>query len=105
MRWPNALLQEVREHGQWETWLEFFLTGVRDVARQAHEAARSISAIYAEDAALIAGLGRGAPARPHVERHGPRDEEAGRAAQNIAYGVGAIGGEMHDVAAIREAGE
>jgi len=57
-----ALLQEVREHGRWETWLEFFLTGVRDVARQAHEAARSISVIFAEDAAKIAGLGRGAPA-------------------------------------------
>ncbi|MFN7056882.1 Fic family protein [Hyphomonas sp.] len=57
-----ALLQEVREQGRWETWLEFFLTGVRDVAHQAHEAARSISAIFAEDAAQIAGLGRGAPA-------------------------------------------
>jgi Fic family protein len=57
-----ALLQEVREHGRWETWLEFFLTGVRDVARQAHEAARAISGIFAEDAAKIAGLGRGAPA-------------------------------------------
>ena len=57
-----ALLQEVREHGRWETWLEFFLTGVRDVARQAHEAARSISAIFAEDTSKIVGLGRGAPA-------------------------------------------
>lgn len=57
-----ALLQEVREHGRWETWLEFFLTGVRDVARQAYEAARSISAIFEEDAAQIAGLGRGARA-------------------------------------------
>jgi Fic family protein len=57
-----ALLQEVREHGRWETWLEFFLTGVRAVAKQAHEAARSISAIFVEDAEQIAGLGRGAPA-------------------------------------------
>jgi len=57
-----ALLQEVREHGRWETWLEFFLTGVRDVAKQAHEAARAISAIFGEDAEKIAGLGRGAPA-------------------------------------------
>jgi Fic family protein len=57
-----ALLQEVREHGRWETWLEFFLTGVRDVARQAHGAARAISAIFTEDAAKVAGLGRGAPA-------------------------------------------
>lgn len=57
-----ALLQEVREQGRWESWLEFFLTGVRDVARQAHEAARAISGIFAEDAARIAGLGRSAPA-------------------------------------------
>lgn len=57
-----ALLQEVREHGRWETWLEFFLTGVRDVAKQAHQAARAISRIFAEDAEKITSLGRGAPA-------------------------------------------
>jgi Fic family protein len=56
-----ALLQEVREHGRWEVWLDFFLTGVRDVARQAHEAARAISVIFAEDAEKLSSLGRGAP--------------------------------------------
>lgn len=56
-----ALLQEVREHGRWEVWLEFFLTGVRDVAAQAHAAARAISAIFAEDSEKIGALGRGAP--------------------------------------------
>ncbi|MFN4024170.1 MAG: Fic family protein [Hyphomonas sp.] len=63
-----ALLQEVREQGRWETWLEFFLTGVRDVARQAHEAARAISAIFAEDAASIAGLGRGTSSAQTLHR-------------------------------------
>jgi Fic family protein len=33
------LLQEVREHGAWEAWLDFFLTGVADTANQAFEAA------------------------------------------------------------------
>jgi Fic family protein len=56
-----ALLQEVREHGRWEAWLEFFLTGVRDVARQAHEAARTIEAMFVEDAEKLNGLGRAAP--------------------------------------------
>ncbi|KCZ54876.1 Fic family protein [Hyphomonas chukchiensis] len=56
-----ALLQEVREHGRWEAWLEFFLTGVRDVARQAHEAARTIEAMFIEDAEKLKSLGRAAP--------------------------------------------
>lgn len=56
-----ALLQEAREHGRFETWLEFFLAGVRDVARQAHEAARRIAAMFENDAGKIAGLGRAAP--------------------------------------------
>ena len=56
-----ALLQEVREYGRWEAWLEFFLTGVRDVARQAHEAARTIEAMFVEDAEKLSGLGRAAP--------------------------------------------
>lgn len=53
-----ALLNEVREHGRWEVWLEFFLTGVRDVATQAHEAARIISSIFETDAETIKSLGR-----------------------------------------------
>jgi len=54
------LLQEVREHGRWEAWLEFFLTGVRDVARSAHEAARQISALFEADLETIKTLGRAA---------------------------------------------
>lgn len=54
------LLQEVREHGRWETWLEFFLTGVRDVARSAHDAARRISALFEADMDSVKSLGRAA---------------------------------------------
>jgi Fic family protein len=56
-----ALLQEVREHGRWGACLEFFLTGVRDVARQAHEAAQTIEAMFIEDAEKLKSLGRAAP--------------------------------------------
>ncbi len=56
-----ALLQEVREHGRWEAWLEFFLIGVRDVARGAHDAARRISAMFEADIEKTKTLGRAAP--------------------------------------------
>lgn len=35
-------LQAVRDHGDWEGWLKFFLNGVIEVGRQATETARSI---------------------------------------------------------------
>lgn len=56
-----ALLQEVRTEGRWEVWLEFFLKGVRDVARQAHDAARQISQLFAADLEKTKSLGRAAP--------------------------------------------
>ncbi len=36
------LLQEVRENGAWEAWLEFFLAGVAGTANQAFEATSRI---------------------------------------------------------------
>lgn len=43
------LLQEVREYGNWEAWLDFFLTGVADTANQAFEAATRIVDLFKED--------------------------------------------------------
>lgn len=40
-----AWLMRVREQGDWEGWLSFFLQGVREVAEGAHESARRIVAI------------------------------------------------------------
>lgn len=36
------LLQNIRDKGEWEEWLKFFLTGVRDVSLEATETARKI---------------------------------------------------------------
>lgn len=54
------LLNEVREHGRWEVWLEFFLIGVREVAEQANAAAKRISSIFEADAQKISNLKRAA---------------------------------------------
>jgi Fic family protein len=55
------LLQEVRENGAWEAWMEFFLTGVADTAGQALASARELLKICADDAGKIKALGRSAP--------------------------------------------
>lgn len=43
------LLQEVRENGNWEAWLDFFLAGVAETANQAFEAATRIVDLFKED--------------------------------------------------------
>ena len=43
------LLQEVRERGAWEAWLDFFLAGVADTANQAFDAATRIVDLFKKD--------------------------------------------------------
>ena len=43
------LLQEVREYGTWEAWLEFFLDGVAETADQAFETANRIARLFDSD--------------------------------------------------------
>ena len=52
------LLQEVRLHGAWETWLEFFLKGVSGSAKQAIGATNLINDLFDHDLAKINNLGR-----------------------------------------------
>lgn len=63
------LLDRVRAKGDWEAWLEFFLTGVRDTAEQAGSAARRILAIFEEHRRQIEGLGRPAASVLRVFEH------------------------------------
>jgi Fic family protein len=48
------LLQEVRERGTWEAWLEFFLDGVRQTADQAFDTAIRITDLFKSDRDHIA---------------------------------------------------
>jgi Fic family protein len=52
------LLQRVREHGDWERWLEFFLDGVSATATQAILTAQKINVLFAADALTIESMGR-----------------------------------------------
>lgn len=53
-------LQSVRETGDWESWVQFFLEGVVVTAEQAVEAARKTMGLFAADREMIASLGRAA---------------------------------------------
>ncbi len=52
------LLQAVRDRGDWEAWVEFFLTGVIETANEAVETARQLFTLFEEDRARIRSLGR-----------------------------------------------
>jgi Fic family protein len=52
------LLDRVRIKGDWEVWLEFFLTGVKETADQAASAARRIVALFDQHRRQIEALGR-----------------------------------------------
>lgn len=54
------LLNEVRLHGDWEHWLDFFAEGVQVSATQAVATANTLLALVNSDRDRIAGLGRAA---------------------------------------------
>ena len=60
------LLQAVRERGDWEVWIEFFLTGVVETASEAIETARQLLALFEDDRSRIRTLGRSAPSMLRV---------------------------------------
>lgn len=64
-----AQLQNVRETGDWESWLQFFLDGVNDIAVQATDAAREILGLIQTDRAKIADIGRGAGSALQAHRY------------------------------------
>lgn len=53
-----ALLDLVRVKGDWESWMEFFLTGIIQTASQAAETATTIKALFRQDEDRIETLGR-----------------------------------------------
>lgn len=49
------LLQDVRLNGDWEQWLTFFLTGVRETSHAATRTARELLSLFERDAATLRG--------------------------------------------------
>jgi Fic family protein len=54
------LLDAVRQTGDWEAWLDFFLEGVHQTARGAVDTTHRLLALFERDAARIQTLGRAA---------------------------------------------
>lgn len=61
-----ALLQEVRETGDWEKWIDFFLTGVDETARGAADTVARLLQLFQVDRTRIYDLGRAAGSAPRV---------------------------------------
>jgi Fic family protein len=61
------LLQQVREKGDWELWLAFFLEGIAETSVQAADAAREILNLFETDRRRIEALGR--PAASALQVH------------------------------------
>jgi Fic family protein len=53
-------LQAIRERGDWEGWLDFFLEGLRQVAVEAYLTIREIAELRVSHQAQLTGSGRGA---------------------------------------------
>ncbi len=51
-------LQSVRETGDWEAWIKFFLTGVAETANQAAQTAQSIIGLFNNDRKKIESAGK-----------------------------------------------
>jgi Fic family protein len=63
------LLNSVRESGDWESWLEFFLEGVLAISEQASETAKEILTLIENDRIKISGIGRGASSAMQIYRY------------------------------------
>jgi Fic family protein len=60
-------LQAVRERGEWEAWIEFFLRGVTETARQGIQTAQSLLRLFSNDRGRVEQLGR--PAATALRLH------------------------------------
>lgn len=67
------LLQSVRETGDWEAWVKFFLTGVAETANQAANTAQTILALFNKDTAAISTSGKSSASilavNAYMQRH------------------------------------
>jgi len=63
------LLQHVRETGDWESWLEFFLRGINEMAGQATDTAKKILNLIQKDRAQITNMGRAAGSAMQVHQY------------------------------------
>lgn len=83
------LLDRARTKGEWEAWLDFFLSGVRETAEQAAAAARRIVALLDEHRRQIETLGRPAGSALRIFQHMQRNPIVSIPATALKTGISA----------------
>lgn len=83
------LLNRVRATGDWEAWLHFFLTGIKETADQAASAARRIVGLFEQHGRQIETLGRPAASVLRVFQHVQRNPIVSVPATAKAIGISA----------------
>lgn len=63
------LLQSVRETGDWEAWIKFFLRGVIDTANQATETAQEIAQLFESDLLSLDDYGKSTTGLLKILKH------------------------------------
>ena len=81
------LLNEVRLHGDWERWLDFFAEAVASTATQAVKTAQDLLALVAADRQRLATLGRATPSAWALHEALQRQPVATAAALGAATGL------------------
>ncbi|MBN2641428.1 MAG: Fic family protein [Victivallales bacterium] len=67
-RFYYELLNDIRDTGDWERWLDFFLDAVIETARQSNEIILAIDKQIKEDRKKISSLGRGSQSAAQVHQ-------------------------------------
>lgn len=93
------LLQEVREQGAWEAWLEFFLDGVAETADQASDAAaRTVELFKADRERITAESGRaGSALRVHERLQQQPFVTAGQLVEGTALTMPTVNAALADL--------
>lgn len=82
------LLQSVRERGNWEDWIQFFLTGVIETANQATQTAQDIIQLFEMDREKIEASGKSNASvlaiHAYLQRHPIANTSALKRATNIS---------------------
>ncbi len=80
-------LQSVRETGDWESWIKFFLTGVIETANQATETAQAVIKLFSKDQETISASGKSTAAIRTILAYLQRHPMANTTAMKDACGV------------------
>jgi len=92
-------LQLVRETGDWEEWIQFFLKGVIETANQAIETAQKILKLFTEDRKKIEAIGKPSASmlivHSYLQKHPITD--AKKAVQHCKVTLPTVNKSLHDL--------